>query len=250
MAQGNLFDPAELPSIAPEWSRGPVRAGAAEERPRVLRAQDFPGGPPTGPGICGIDEAGRGPLAGPVYAAAVMLPDAFPLDVLGDSKTLTERRRLEAFDLIVAGATAWAIDWAYPSEIDELNILEASMLAMRRAYVRACAMLDPATGQAPASPEMVYVDGNRDPRLGRPAVPVVKGDAIVPAIMAASILAKVARDRAMERWDWIYPEYGYARHKGYPTAAHRATCRRLGPSPIQRLTFRCELKRDRGPLPR
>jgi ribonuclease HII len=101
---------------------------------------------------------------------------------------------------------------------------------MRRAYVRMARALG-------RSPEAVYVDGNRDPALGRPSSPVVKGDALIPAIMAASILAKVARDRMMGRYDWLYPEYGYAKHKGYPTAAHRAICAALGPSPIQRMSF-------------
>jgi len=196
----------------------------------ILHASDFPGGPPLGAEVCGIDEAGRGPLAGPVYAAAVVLPEDFPLGLLDDSKALSAKRREAAAPLIMEKALAWGIDWADPAEIDGLNILEASLLAMRRAYGRAARSL----GRSPLS---VYVDGNRDPRLGRPSSPVVKGDALIPAIMAASILAKVARDRMMERYDWLYPEYGYAKHKGYPTAAHRAICVALGPSPIQRLSF-------------
>jgi ribonuclease HII len=203
--------------------------------PPVLHAVDFPEGPPTGPGICGIDEAGRGPLAGPVSAAAVVLPGDFPLDMLGDSKALSPKRRETAYTLIVERALAWSVAWAYPCEIDEINILRASMLAMRRAYIDATSRLLAAELSMPTA---VYVDGNRHPDLGRPCVAVVKGDAIVPAIMAASILAKVARDRAMERYDWLYPEYGYSRHKGYPTAEHREICRRLGPSPIQRSTFK------------
>lgn len=194
--------------------------------PRVLRAQDFSAGPPVGPAVCGIDEAGRGPLAGPVAAGAAVLPDDFPLEVLNDSKALSPARRETAYALIVERAVAWAVAWASPDEIDELNILNASLLAMRRAY---CAL--------GTVPEKVFVDGNRFPDLGRTCWPVIKGDAIVPAVMAASILAKVARDRAMERYDWLYPEYGYAKHKGYPTAAHREACRRLGPSPIQRKSF-------------
>jgi ribonuclease HII len=196
----------------------------------VLHASDFPGGPPLGAEVCGIDEAGRGPLAGPVYAAAVVLPADFPLELLDDSKALSAKRREVAAPLIMEGALAWGIDWADPEEIDGLNILNASLLAMRRAYGRMVRAL----GRAP---EAVYVDGNRDPKLGRPSSPVVKGDALIPAIMAASILAKVARDRMMERYDWLYPEYGYAKHKGYPTAAHRAACLSLGPSPIQRMSF-------------
>jgi ribonuclease HII len=206
---------------------------------RVLRAGDFPDGPPRGPGVCGIDEAGRGPLAGPVSAAAVVLPDGFPVEELGDSKALSAWRRESAYALIVGGSLAWSVAWAYPCEIDELNILGASLLAMRRAYSGMAAAL--AARDFPA-PEAVYVDGNRPPCLGRSCACVVKGDAIVPAIMAASILAKVARDRAMLRYDWLYPEYGYARHKGYPTLEHREACRRLGPSPIQRGSFKYALE--------
>ncbi len=204
----------------------------------VLRAADFPDGPPHGRRVCGIDEAGRGPLAGPVSAGAVVLPAGFPLGALGDSKALSARRREAAYSLIVEGSVAWCVAWAYPCEIDELDILGASLLAMRRAYLGLVARLA-ASGGGP--PEEIYVDGNRLPELGLPREAscraVVKGDGIVPAIMAASILAKVARDRAMERYDWLYPEYGYARHKGYPTAEHRAACRALGPSPIQRMSF-------------
>ncbi len=195
--------------------------------PRVLRAADFPDGPPLGPSICGIDEAGRGPLAGPVAAGAAVLPPDFPLEVLDDSKALGEREREAAYALIVERALAWSVGWASPAEIDELNILNASLLAMRRAYLGLGLV-----------PETVYVDGNRFPDLGRPCWPVIKGDAIVPAVMAASILAKVSRDREMLRYDGLYPGYGYARHKGYPTAEHREACRRLGPSPIQRMSFR------------
>jgi ribonuclease HII len=192
-----------------------------------LRLEDFPLGTPLGSGVCGIDEAGRGPLAGPVAAAAAVLPADFPIEVLADSKVLSAAKRESAYALIVERAVAWSIAWASPAEIDELNILRASLLAMRRAY-RGLGI----------SPDRVYVDGNRCPELGRPSIAVIKGDSIVPAIMAASILAKVARDRAMEHFDRLYPEYGYARHKGYPTAEHRETCRRIGPSPIQRGSFR------------
>jgi Ribonuclease HII len=208
---------------------------AAPESGRlVLRAEDFPEGPPLGSLVCGIDEAGRGPLAGPVAAGAAVLPEGFPLDALDDSKALSERRRNEAYALIVESSLAWSVAWAYPAEIDELNILGATLLAMRRAYLEIERAL---TASSRSLPEEVYVDGNRLPELGRPCLAVVKGDAIVPAIMAASILAKVSRDRAMERYDWLYPDYGYARHKGYPTQSHRAACLELGPSPIQRMSF-------------
>jgi ribonuclease HII len=175
--------------------------------------------------LCGIDEAGRGPLAGPVAAAAVILPPDFPLDLLGDSKALSRTAREAAYGVITEKARWW-VDWAWPAEIDRLNILGATMLAMQRAF-RGLGIM----------PSLVLVDGNKAPVLPCPCRGVVKGDATVPAIMAASILAKVARDRAMERYDWLYPEYGYAGHKGYPTAAHRAVCRAIGPSPIQRMSF-------------
>ncbi len=175
--------------------------------------------------ICGIDEAGRGPLAGPVSAAAVILPADFPLDLLADSKSLSERARDRAYSIIVEHA-AWSLAWAWPDEIDELNILWATMLAMQRAFYGLALM-----------PDIVLVDGNRTPDIPCARRAIVKGDATEPAIMAASIIAKVSRDRVMQRYDWLYPEYGYARHKGYPTAAHREACRCLGPSPIQRLTF-------------
>ncbi len=177
--------------------------------------------------VCGIDEAGRGPLAGPVVAAAAVLGSDFPLEFLADSKRLSAARRERAFGLILERAVAWGIGWASPQEIDERNILNASLLAMTRAYDR-----------LGMRPETVFVDGNSCPGLGRTSIAVIKGDSIVPAIMAASILAKVARDRMMERYDWLYPEYGYARHKGYPTQEHRELCRSIGPSPIQRSSFR------------
>jgi ribonuclease HII len=231
-------------AVKAEPSPGRATAGrAAPGRPPVLRASDFPSGPPLGPLVCGIDEAGRGPLAGPVAAGAAVLPASFPIDALDDSKALSARRRDEAYALIAGGALAWSVGWAYPCEIDELNILGATMLAMRRAYAGLRSRLR-AAGLDP--PDWVYVDGNRLPDLGPEGegrcAAVVKGDAIVPAIMAASILAKVSRDRMMERYDWLYPEYGYARHKGYPTAMHRAICRELGPSPIQRHSFSFDRK--------
>jgi len=179
--------------------------------------------------VCGIDEAGRGPLAGPVSAAAVVLPDDFPLGLLDDSKALSEKSRTVAFEAITSRA-AWANAWAWPSEIDELNILGATMLAMRRAFLELAALPG-------VVPDIVIVDGTKTPDIPCSRRAMVKADAVVPAVMAASIVAKVTRDRLMERYDWLYPEYGYARHKGYPTAAHRAACRSLGPSPIQRMSF-------------
>lgn len=201
---------------------------------RAIRTKDLLP-PPQGAAICGIDEAGRGPLAGPVYAAAVVLPESFPVELLDDSKALSEARREAAFARIATESLAWAIDWATPAEIDELNILGATLLAMRRAHDAVLAALASAGRRLPAE---TLVDGNRLPAISGPARAIIGGDAIVPAIMAASILAKVARDRQMERFDWLYPEYGYARHKGYPTKAHRDIVLAIGPSPIQRAGFR------------
>jgi ribonuclease HII len=179
--------------------------------------------------VCGLDEAGRGPLAGPVSAAAVILPQGFPLDILNDSKKLSAKRRDEAAREILLKAR-WGLGWAQPEEIDRINILKASLLAMERAFKAMMA----SGGDLPG---IAVVDGLYVPVLGCRAVPLVKADALVPAVMAASIIAKTARDREMVRWSWIYPEYGYERHKGYPTAAHREICQRLGPSPIQRRSF-------------
>ena len=176
--------------------------------------------------IAGVDEAGRGPLAGPVVAAAVILDPARPIPGLDDSKRLSPQRR-EALDVeIRARAAGWAIARVGIEVIEAINILEATMQAMREAVAR----LDPA-------PERVLVDGNRCPDLPCPARAVVRGDASVAVIGAASILAKVARDREMVEMDHRYPGYGFARHKGYGTRAHREALLRLGPSPIHRRSF-------------
>jgi ribonuclease HII len=176
--------------------------------------------------VAGVDEAGRGPLAGPVAAAAVILGPAFPVAGLADSKTLSAQRREELAYGIRLHALAWCVCFAEVAEIDELNILHATMAAMGRA-VRA---LDPAPG-------LVLVDGNRCPPLPCAARPEVGGDARIACISAASILAKVARDARMCELDRYYPEYGFARHKGYPTAQHRAALVRLGPTPEHRRSF-------------
>jgi len=181
--------------------------------------------------ICGIDEAGRGPLAGPVCAAAVILPGNFPLDILDDSKKMNPASRENARMLICSSAV-WGIGWASPAEIDEINILQGSLLAMKRAfYSMDCSALD-------AEPMDVIVDGHFTPDIPAQCRAVVKADGKVPEVMAASILAKTARDRMMEYYAIFFPEYGYEKHKGYPTAAHRAAIARFGPSPIQRRTFR------------
>lgn len=176
--------------------------------------------------IAGVDEAGRGPLAGPVVAAAVILDPARPIEGLADSKTLAPARR-EALALqIQAQALAWALGAAGVEEIDRLNILQATLLAMRRAVEA-----------LPVYPELVLVDGNQPPVLHCTVRTVVRGDATIPAISAASILAKVTRDRTMTGLDAIYPGYGFARHKGYPTTEHIQALGRLGVTPEHRLSF-------------
>lgn len=190
--------------------------------------------------ICGLDEAGRGPMAGPVCAASVILPDTFDISVLDDSKKLTEKKRLRAMQEICAHATAWGIGWASPAEIDRINILQASLLAMKRAFDRMSFPHKCRTEGFPAStPFEVVVDGLYVPDIGHDncrALP--RADASVPAVMAASILAKTARDRMMIRYSWFYPQYGYEKHKGYPTRAHITALKQNGPSPIQRKSFR------------
>ena len=176
--------------------------------------------------IAGVDEAGRGPLAGPVVAAAVILDPARPIEGLADSKALSARRRDLLFEQICTHAVAWAVGRAEVAEIDQLNILQASLLAMQRAVA----------GLSPV-PVSALVDGNRLPQLPCPGRAIVGGDAIEPCISAASIVAKVLRDREMVAMDDRYPGYGLARHKGYPTAQHLAALRTLGVSPIHRRSF-------------
>ncbi len=179
-----------------------------------------------GPGLAGVDEVGRGPLAGDVVAAAVILDPERPIAGLRDSKKLSEARRVALAEEIRDRASAWAIARATVAEIDSLNILQASLLAMHRA-VQA---LSP-------QPDYVLVDGNRLPRWDYASEPVVKGDDRVPAIAAASILAKVQRDSELIELDARYPAYGFARHKGYPTAAHLSALREHGVSPVHRRSF-------------
>ena len=176
--------------------------------------------------VAGVDEAGRGPLAGPVVAAAVILDELQPIHGLGDSKVITARRREALFDEIRAKALCCAIAQASAEEIDRLNILQATMLAMCRA-VEALRLL----------PHRVVVDGNRVPVLKMPVVAVVKGDALVPAISAASILAKVHRDRLCQDLHLRHPQYGFDGHKGYPTAEHLAALAQHGACPEHRQTF-------------
>jgi ribonuclease HII len=191
---------------------------------------------------CGFDEAGRGPLAGPVAAAAVILPPGFPVEILNDSKQLSEERRNEAAALITAKA-AWGIGWAEAGEIDKINILQASLLAMKRAWEALAGAefdwvrSDTVLGEVEPSPLEGVADGLYCPDVPFPCRALVKADARVPEVMAASILAKTARDRLMETYALFYPEYGYEKHKGYPTRAHLEAIAKYGPSPIQRKSF-------------
>lgn len=176
--------------------------------------------------IAGVDEAGRGPLCGPVVAAAVILDPARPIAGLNDSKKLSERRRDQLADAIRAQALSWAIAEASVEEIDRLNILHATMLAMKRAVETLS-----------VTPALVRIDGNRCPALAVPSEAVIKGDATVPAISAASILAKTARDAQLALLDAQHPEYGFAQHKGYPTPAHLQALRVHGVIACYRRSF-------------
>lgn len=176
--------------------------------------------------ICGIDEAGRGPLAGPVCAAAVILPPGLLIEGADDSKKLSEKKREQLFDVIKEKALYYAIATADEKEIDEINILQATYLAMNRAVKG-----------LPVVPDMALVDGNRDPGLGIPTETIVKGDSLSMSIACASILAKVTRDRFMLEMDKKYPEYEFAKHKGYGTKLHYEALEKYGPSEIHRMTF-------------
>lgn len=181
----------------------------------------------TGLLICGVDEAGRGPLCGSVVAAAVILDPHRPIEGLDDSKKLTAKKREVLQHLIRERALAWAVAEASVEEIDRLNILHATMLAMQRAVLA-----------LKTSPGEVLIDGNRvPPGLGIPARAIVKGDALEPAISAASILAKTSRDAQLVELDRRYPQYGFAAHKGYPTAAHLAALKKYGVTPEHRRSF-------------
>lgn len=178
------------------------------------------------PILCGIDEAGRGPLAGPVCAAACVLPEGLVIEGLNDSKKLSEKRREALYEQITTQAVAWAVCLVDEAVIDEINILQATFRAMRGAV-----------SKLGLQPDLCLVDGNRDPGLGLPTRTVVKGDASCASVAAASILAKVTRDRLMCAYDAQYPGYGFAVHKGYGTKAHYAAIQQLGLCPIHRRSF-------------
>lgn len=176
--------------------------------------------------VCGVDEAGRGPLAGPVCAAAVILPPNMEIPGLNDSKKLTDKKRRELFPVIKDMAIAYGIGYASHEEIDEINILQATYLAMERAL-----------SQLPVRPELALIDGNRARDFGLPVRTVVKGDSLSASIAAASVLAKVSRDDLMLQLAEEYPQYGFEIHKGYGTKAHYEALRVHGPSPVHRMTF-------------
>jgi ribonuclease HII len=180
--------------------------------------------------ICGVDEAGRGPLAGSVYAAAVILDANNPIIGLADSKKLSEKKRDFLSAEIKQKALAWAIASCTCQEIDDINILQASLLAMKRA-------IEAMQAQFGVIPDLVQVDGNKCPKISLPCEAIVKGDSKVQAISAASILAKVARDAELYELDKIYPQYGFAKHKGYPTAAHLLALQAHGICPQHRLSY-------------
>ena len=176
--------------------------------------------------ICGTDEAGRGPLAGPVCAAACILPDGINIEGLNDSKKLSEKKREKLFDIIKDAAVSYSIQLVDNNVIDEINILEASQLAMRNAV-----------SELIPQPDLVLVDGNIARDFPMTAVPIISGDARSPSIAAASVLAKVYRDRLCLEMDKLFPQYGFAKHKGYPTKEHREAVIKYGPCELHRKTF-------------
>ena len=176
--------------------------------------------------VCGVDEAGRGPLAGPVCAAAVILPAGLVIEGVNDSKKLSEKKREELFPVICEKALAYGIGWADEREIDEINILQATYRAMKRAVE-----------SLPLTADYALIDGNRMPPLAIPGMTIIKGDALSMSIAAASILAKVSRDRVMVQFSREYPQYGFEQHKGYGTAAHVQALREYGPCPLHRQSF-------------
>lgn len=194
--------------------------------------------------VCGMDEAGRGPLAGPVTAGCVLLPEDFPVEILNDSKKLSEKKR-EAAEKIIMEKACWGLGVVDHETIDQMNILRASMYAMSIAYQMMRAKLpDWLRGRGIDFDEKnldslisAITDGTSCPQVPCACRCEPKADGKYPEVMAASIIAKVERDKMMLEFDRLYPDYGYAKHKGYPTAAHIAICRKIGPSPIQRKTF-------------
>lgn len=190
--------------------------------------------------LCGLDEAGRGPLAGPVTAGAVVLPQDFPVEILNDSKKLSEKKR-DLAEIVIKEKACWGIGVVSHEIIDKINILNASMYAMQLAFEMMTLKLPEWAKLHNISDYEIncITDGTSVPKIKCSNIKCEpKADANYPCVMAASIIAKVGRDRIMYEMDKLYPEYGYAKHKGYPTKAHREICHKIGPSPIQRLSFR------------
>lgn len=188
--------------------------------------------------VCGADEAGRGPLAGPVCAAAVIFPKGLVVEGIDDSKKLTEKKREKLFDIIKEKALAYSIAWASVEEIEEINILNAAMLAMKRAIE-----------SLPVKADFAMIDGNKTPKLDIPSAAIIKGDALSQSIGAASILAKVSRDRLMLDMAKKYPEYGFEKHKGYGTQLHRDMLLKYGPCEIHRMSFLGKILNQEGNKP-
>lgn len=184
--------------------------------------------------ICGMDEAGRGPLAGPVVAAATILPKDFPVEILNDSKKLSAKKRAEC-EKIIKEKALWGIGIVNHTTIDKINILQASLLAMKLAFEQ---LLEKTQDKIDLDRIVGLADGTFCPDINAKCRCEIKADAKYPEVMAASIIAKEERDRIMIAYDKEYPEYGYAKHKGYPTKAHKEICHKIGPSPIQRLSFK------------
>ncbi len=229
-----------------------LRRRKEEERVAAMRRfeRETAAGIPADGLLCGVDEAGRGPLAGPVSAGAVILPPDHDILYLNDSKKLSAARRDQLYEEITGQALAWAVVMVGPERIDEINILQATYEAMRAAVAEVCRQLgmraqqmgDP---QAPQAPAALINDAVRIPGIDIPQFPVVKGDAKCLSVAAASILAKVTRDRYMEEMDGVYPQYGFAGHKGYGTAQHRDAILQYGPCPIHRRSFLTRILEDR-----
>lgn len=187
--------------------------------------------------VCGTDEAGRGPLAGPVVAASVILPPDFPIQILNDSKKMSEKERIKVEAIIKEKATAWAICAISHKIIDKINILNASLLGMKKSYEK--------LRDKGYKVTILLCDGNKTPDVDCPVEAIVKGDGKIPEIMAASILAKNHRDRLMDKADKKWPQYGFSHHKGYPTKEHYEALKNYGPCPIHRLSFRLEDKKTK-----
>lgn len=225
LAAEALDDPkAGVRKLGEQWKRSLDRLAA--ERARLYEMRSFEREYEHLGYVCGIDEAGRGPLAGPVVAGAVILPRDCEILYLNDSKKLSEKRREELYDEITEKAVAWGAGIVGPERIDEINILQADYEAMCEAI-----------GKLSVCPAVLLNDAVRIPQVTIPQVPIIKGDAKSVSIAAASIIAKVTRDRLMKEYDDVFPEYGFAKHKGYGTAEHMAAIRKYGPCLIHRRSF-------------